>query len=111
MRMNKRTKIKRELEKAGIKDFDDLTFKSLFSKKKSKKVLFNTLEEIKSKYPKLLITDYDSIENFMIDVQMENPKMNIHTLMKVTGLYAILKEKGVRTLRNIIDRYDKKKLV
>lgn len=105
IRLNTRQKIKHIFRKIDTKI--EPTFFSVFSQNTAKKVLLYYLNEIEKAYPPLLMSNKDKNIEFFNGLLISNPKVKLHTALKLTGLRTILQEIGVREFRHIIKRYGK----
>lgn len=102
VRLNTRRKIRSMINKLNLDK--EPTLRDLFDLKVSLKILNHYLDEIEDAYPPLLLLEEDkTIDLFSTLLQTATPA----TALKLTGLHQILKESGVRELRDIIDPISK----
>jgi len=66
------------------------------------------VEEIENIYPKILKSTSKTYEEFLIELQFNNPKLTFSQLLKFLGARVIIDEKGVRAFRKITQRFGDK---
>lgn len=106
VRLNKRQKIKQLFGKLGIKS--NLTFKSLFKRAISKKILLHYLDELESKRPALL--DYKAANDkaFLAELILNNPEMKACKMLQVYGLAKALEAFNIRELRGMFSKHNQR---
>ena len=103
VRLGKKQKLKQILSAIGL-DIE-LTFKNLFSRDVSQKVLLHYLTAIENNYPPLLNYEYDTPEKFFTDFLINNPDKRLISALKYLGTRILLERLGVRGFRQLIDKY------
>ena len=104
VRLGNRRTIKQILEKNSLNNIER-NFCSLFKETISKTILLENLTNIENTYPVILRSDAETLEDFMTDIQLNNPDLKFKKLLEYTGAYSILQSSGVRGLRKITQRY------
>lgn len=104
VRFGNKRKLKSELKKIGMV-LDKLNFTSLYSKQIAQKILFSTITEIEAMYPKLLLAEEASLEEFFSDLCINNPGNSLRKNLALLGMRELLKTKGVRKFREMSKRY------
>lgn len=103
MRLNQRQKIKKLLNNLDIAV--DMTFRNLFSRNISQKVLVHYWDEIERKRPRILDIKADD-PNILLDaLRINNPKLGISKCMEMMGLRWSL---GANTPRELRSKFDDK---
>jgi hypothetical protein len=105
IRLGSKKRIRHVFERQGVLLHEGLPFSSLFSKGISKKILRTTLTEFEQSYPKVLLGQMDSLEDFLIDLQINNRHLSYRKLLMFVGLRAVLNEISVREFREITKRF------
>ena len=103
VRLGKKQKLKQILSAIGL-DIE-LTFKNLFSRDVSQKVLLHYLTAIENNYPPLLNYEYDTPEKFFTDFLINNPDKRLISALKYLGTRILLERLGVRGFRQLIGKY------
>lgn len=93
--------LKWALEKAALPS-EDLSFKTLFHGNYSKSVLQWHLEELYSNYPRILEANAKNFYAFFSEAYIQNPERSMATIVGAVGLQAILKESGMRALKDAV---------
>lgn len=104
VRIGNRKKIQALLQKHKFEDRKRI-FNDLFSTAFAKAILIATVEEIIVKYPRVLMIEEKSFEKLLVNLQMNNPDLNLQKLLAVIGAKALLEEMGVRKFRARIDGF------
>lgn len=105
VRLNKKQKLIQILKQIGITN--EPTFKLLFSKNISQKVLFHYLDEIEAGYPSLLAYAANDPKTFLRDFMLANPQAGLKRALKMLGLRVFLVNNGIRDFREVTKRHDK----
>ncbi len=105
VRLNKKQKLVQILKQVGVTD--EPTFKLLFSKDISQKVLFHYLNEIEAGYPALLAYTANDPKAFLRDFMLENPQAGLKRALQMLGLRVFLANNGIRDFREVTKRHDK----
>lgn len=103
VRLNSRGKIRQMLKKINYQA--EPTFKSLFKKKISQKMLLYYLSYIKKAYIPILNYKDTQAQDFYADLLINNPKIRLNKSLEVMGLKTLLDETGVMGFRNITKRF------
>ena len=104
VRFGDRRKLKSELKKVGMV-LDMLDFTSLYSKQIAQKILFSTITEIEAMYPKILLAEEVSIEEFFTDLCINNPENSLRKSLALLGMRELIKQIGVRKFREVTKGY------
>lgn len=104
VRLNRRQKLKQVLKSAGISV--EPTFKELFSKQISKKILLYYFDSIEKSYPLLSIDEKDA-KTFLSEFLICNPKAGIKKAVQMLGLRTAIRELGVREFREVVGGHGK----
>ena len=86
-----------------------LTFTRLFDLDISKRVLIYSYEQIVNLYPKILLYDFSTIDQLVLDIQFNNPGIRYSKILQLVGVWSILHEKGVRSFRESLAKYSKER--
>lgn len=102
-RLNSPKMIKWALSKAGM-PVDDLSFKTLFSKKYSQAILLRHLADLYKSYPKITESQSNNLSTLLGDLYFQNRNRQLRTIVQAVGVYALLKESGIgmRDLKSIV---------
>lgn len=104
VRFGDKRKLRSELKKVGMV-LDKLDFTSLYSKQIAQKILYSTITEIEAMYPKLLLTEEASIEDFFTDMCINNCENSLRKNLALLGMRELIKQIGVRKFREITKGY------
>jgi len=103
VRLNSRGKIRQMLKKINTQT--EPTFKSLFKKKISQKILLYYLSYIKKAYIPILHYKDTQAQNFYADLLINNPKIRLNKSLEIMGLKTLLDEIGTTEFRNLAKRF------
>lgn len=103
-RLNQRWKIKQMLKKIG-KEGVEPTFKNLFDREISQRILLNNLKELEDSYPPVLALKKQNFTDSFTGLLISNPDKKPEQLVEMVGLMALFEEVGVRGFREATKRY------
>lgn len=106
VRIGSRRKLKHLLNKNGF-DSNARTFIAIFSRKISKKILTDVMDNIVNLYPAILKAGNKSIGDLVVELQLNNPRLGFSQLLKFVGAAALLDEQGIRVFRETTKRFGK----
>lgn len=102
VRLNKRQKINQILK--HINKQIEPTFKNLFSKEISQKMILYYLDEVEATYP-MLIHYKKEPKRFLMDFIINNPNISLTKAIQALGLRILLEDIGIREFREIIKKF------
>ena len=106
IRLGNRKKIKQVLAKYEFM-YKKLTFKDLYSKNLSQKILLETINDIENSYPIILKADVRDDNEFIAKIQLNNPNLSLSQILKYLGLKNALESMGTREFRKVTERFGK----
>lgn len=101
-RLNQRSKIRQVLKAIGIEV--EPTFKNLFSKEISQKILLYYLGEIEEAYLPLFSYKFNSPEELLAGLRVANPALKLNKALEMAGLRLIMDSTGTRGFRELTKR-------
>lgn len=104
IRIGSRKRLKTLLQKNGIYQ-EEMNLQQLFSWRISRQLVNSTFLDIVSGYPAMPKSDGSLAERFT-EMQLSNPQVGPHQLLKVLGAEALIDIVGVREFRTMIGRCD-----
>lgn len=102
VRLNRKQKIIQILK--HIKADIEPTFRNLFSKTISQKMLLYYLDEIEATYPTLPFYSKEP-KRFLMDFIVNNPEASLNKTLQALGLRILLEDIGIREFREITKKY------
>jgi len=94
-----RQQIGKSLKDAGV-TVNSYTLRDLFSEKVSKSMLKHEITRLRASYPVILLAKKSSRDLF-IELQIQNPRKQLSTIMNAVAYKNLLNETGSRDLRTI----------
>lgn len=103
IRLNKRQKVEQVLRAVGIDE--EPTFRSVFHKDISQKVLLYYLDQLEAGYPPLLLYNSSGPKEFLQELIKNNSRIKLRKALQLVGLWQLFTVVGVREFREITKRF------